>query len=226
MDTRDTNTIRVLIAAPRRLYREVIAASLSRQPGLVLAGCVTDAAQAVQAQSIAPVDIIVVDVSSPAGIGLVQALAAAVPAARLLACAVDEGEADVMECARAGAAGYVAADSSLDELVAAIQRLARGELVCPPRIAALLFRHAGRAQQSVRPADRTRTLTLREGQVYALLREGRSNKEIAATLTIAQTTVKNHVHQILDKLAVANRTQAVAALGASARVQRPRRLRA
>ena len=106
----------------------------------------------------------------------------------------------------AGAAGYVPADASLEDLAAGVHRLARGELVCSPRITASLFRQAGRTPRVSTGADakRSRRLTQREEQVLTLLREGRSNKQIAAALAIAEPTVKNHVHHILDKLAVAN----------------------
>jgi len=220
--------VRVLIAAPLRLYRDALAAALSRRPGVDLAGVVTDPAQALTIHANAPVDIVVVDVSSAAGIALVGALATALPTARVLACAVEEGEATVLECAAAGAAGYVPADASLEDLVAGVQRLARGELVCSPRITASLFRQASRMPRGSAgtDAERSRRLTLREGQVLTLLREGHSNKQIAAVLAIAEPTVKNHVHHILDKLAVANRTQAVATLSSGSSTYRSRRARA
>ena len=220
--------VRVLIAAPLRLYRETLAAALSHQPGVDLAGVVIDAEQALTMHGNALVDVIVVDVSSADGIALVGALATALPTAKVLACAVEESEATILECAAAGAAGYVPADASLDDLAAGVHRLARGELVCSPRITASLFRQAGRTPRGGAGADErhARHLTLREGQVLTLLREGRSNKQIAAALAIAEPTVKNHVHHILDKLAVANRTQAVATLSSPSSTYRSRRARA
>jgi two-component system, NarL family, nitrate/nitrite response regulator NarL len=230
MQSRASNqtVVRVLIAAPLRLYRDALAAALSRRPGMDLAGVVTDAAQALTIHTNAPVDVVVVDVSSTAGIAMVAALASALPTARVLACAVEEGEATILECAAAGAAGYVSAEASLEDLVAGVQRLARGELVCSPRITASLFRQAGRLPRGSTgtDAERSRHLTQREGQVLTLLREGHSNKQIALTLTIAEPTVKNHVHHILDKLAVANRTQAVATVSSGSAAYRNRRARA
>ena len=220
--------VRVLIAAPVRLYRDTLAAALSHQPGVDLAGAVADAPQALTIDANAPVDVIVVDVSSADGIALAGALATALPTARVLACAVEESESTILECAAAGAAGYVPADASLEDLAAGVRRLARGELVCSPRITASLFRQAGRMPRPSAGADakRSRRLTRREGQVLTLLREGRSNKQIAAALAIAEPTVKNHVHQILDKLAVANRTQAVATLSSASSTYRSGRARA
>jgi two-component system nitrate/nitrite response regulator NarL len=218
--------VRVITAAPLRLYRDALAAALSHHEGVDLAGVVADAAQALRIHALAPVDVIVVDVSCAAGIALAGALATALPTARVLACAVEEGEATILECAAAGAAGYVPADASLEELLAGVQRVARDELVCSPRITASLFRHAGHmpgASAYGGEAQRWRRLTQRESQVLTLLREGRSNKQIAAALAIAEPTVKNHVHHILDKLAVANRTQAVATLSSGASTHRTRR---
>lgn len=127
---------------------------------------------------------------------------------KILAFAVDEIGADIIECAEAGAAGYVTADASIDDLVMAIERIARSELVCSPRIAAQLF---GRiSERGERWSVEAKTLTSRERQVLECLRQGKSNKEIARTLNIAEATVKNHVHHLLEKLDVTTRAQAVA----------------
>jgi DNA-binding NarL/FixJ family response regulator len=97
------------------------------------------------------------------------------------------------------------------ELVEAIERTSAGELLCSPRIAAQLLR--GAAHQASGLASRTadRILTGREQQVLSLLKQGCSNKQIAKELTVAEATVKNHVHHLLEKLHVTTRGQAAAA---------------
>jgi len=125
--------------------------------------------------------------------------------------AVREEIAAILTFAEAGANGFVTASGTLNELVAAIRSTRAGDLPCSPSVAAQLLRHA--ASHSGRWSDpSTVTLTGREHQVLSLLREGRSNKEIAAGLNIAEATVKNHVHHLLEKLRVTTRAKAAAAV--------------
>jgi two-component system nitrate/nitrite response regulator NarL len=139
-----------------------------------------------------------------------------------LAFAVEEVTSEILHCAEAGAAGYVTEDASIDDLVAAIESIAREELLCSPRIAAKLF---GRLSESAdrRATDpyQLRTLTSRERQVFDCIRLGHSNKEIARKLNIAEPTVKNHVHRLLEKLEVATRAQAAARSRVPTRRGRP-----
>jgi DNA-binding NarL/FixJ family response regulator len=131
------------------------------------------------------------------------------PDTRILAFAVREEIAAILDYAEAGADGFVTANSSVAELVEAIERTAGGELLCSPRIAAQLLRRA----VAPPPASETDSplLTQREQQVLSLLKQGRSNKEIGNALHIAEATVKNHVHHVLAKLQVPNRGKAAAA---------------
>jgi DNA-binding NarL/FixJ family response regulator len=127
---------------------------------------------------------------------------------KVLAFAVEENAADVIECAEAGAAGYVTADASIDDLIVAIERIARSEFVCSPHIVAQLF---GRmSERGEVTSVESKTLTARERQVLDCIRHGHSNKEIAQKLNIAEPTVKNHVHHLLEKLDVTTRAQAAA----------------
>jgi DNA-binding NarL/FixJ family response regulator len=130
--------------------------------------------------------------------------------AKILAFAVDEATSDVLDCAEAGATGYVAADASLDDLVLAIERIAREELVCSPQVTARLFGRISRSAEPSPTPSPSHGLTIRERQVLELIREGYSNKEIGQKLNIAEATVKNHVHHLLAKLDVPNRGQAAA----------------
>jgi len=104
----------------------------------------------------------------------------------------------VLLCAEAGAAGYVPCDGTIDNLVDTIHSVARGELLCSPRIAATLFR-ALHVRVPKPDADRLAlTLTAREREIAPLIDRGLSNKEIAAHLRIEAATVKNHVHNLLE----------------------------
>jgi DNA-binding NarL/FixJ family response regulator len=132
------------------------------------------------------------------------------PRVCVVAFAVTEIEHLILACAEAGIAGYVGRDGSEQDVVAAVECALRGELYCSKRIAGILSRYiAAIPRQSSRP-DQQPALTSREDQVLDLLAEGMSNKEIGRALQICDATVKNHVHNILDKLRVHRRGEAAA----------------
>jgi DNA-binding NarL/FixJ family response regulator len=191
-----------------RLYSDGLAAVLGRVSELDVVATVATAAEALAAVRRRPCDIVLIDVSLPNGVELVARLPAAAPSTRALAVALREHEDDVMPWAEAGVAGYVPQEASFADLVAAINSVARGESLCSPRIAgALLRRVAALAADASRPAPGSR-LTAREAEVVGLIEQGLSNKEIAGRLSITTSTVKNHVHSILEKLAVSRRADA------------------
>jgi DNA-binding NarL/FixJ family response regulator len=142
----------------------------------------------------------------------VRRLAEACAEARIIALSVREPERNLLPFAEAGIAGYVTRDQSLTELVEIVQSVARGELPCSPRMAAGLLRHvaslAGRAGPTPVPCQ----LTPRELEIVELIDYGLSNREIAQRLYIEISTVKNHVHNILEKLHVGRRADAVACM--------------
>ncbi|MGH9202811.1 MAG: LuxR C-terminal-related transcriptional regulator, partial [Vicinamibacterales bacterium] len=198
----------VFIVADVRLYREGLAGSLSTCSRLVVVGtCANRADAREQVPPLRP-DVVVVDVAVRESLELIRDLRVEAPRCKVLAFAVEEIAADIIECAEAGAAGYVSAEASIDDLATAIEGIARAELVCSPRIAAQLF---GRiSERGERWSFETKTLTSREREVLDCIRQGKSNKEIAQKLNIAEPTVKNHVHNLLDKLDVTTRAQAAA----------------
>jgi two-component system, NarL family, nitrate/nitrite response regulator NarL len=137
--------------------------------------------------------------------------------APVLAINVRASENDVIACAEAGVAGCLTAEASLDQLVAAIESVARGEALCSSWTSAVLLRRiaALAGERSAPPAEPFAEapqphLTLREREIVELVGRGLSNKEIARELCIELPTVKNHVHRILDKLGVSRRAEAAA----------------
>jgi two-component system, NarL family, nitrate/nitrite response regulator NarL len=198
----------VLIVADVRLYREGLAVSLSHCPHFLVVGVSASRVEAFDRARLTRPDIVLLDMATRESLELIRDLRAEELPSKVLAFAVEEVASDILECAEAGAAGYVTADASIEELTAAIERIARAELVCSPRIAAQLF---GRmSERGARGLAEARTLTARERQVLDCIRLGQSNKEIARKLNIAETTVKNHVHHLLEKLSVTTRAQAAA----------------
>jgi two-component system, NarL family, nitrate/nitrite response regulator NarL len=220
--SRRARSIGVLIVADVRLYREGLAASLaSREHLVVLATSSSRLDAAARVRELLP-DVVIIDVATRESLELIRDLRSEAAATKTLAFAVEEVTADILECAEAGASGYVTAEASIDDLVAAIERIARGELVCSPRIAARLFgRMSERADRWVADASQNRTLTSRERQVLDSICQGQSNKEIAQKLNIAEPTVKNHVHHLLEKLEVTTRAQAAARATLPASRRRP-----
>jgi DNA-binding NarL/FixJ family response regulator len=197
---------RVALVVQIELYREALARALPGC-GLDVVGCASPGPEtATMARGVDP-DVILVDVTRSAGIATLRELTEAVPETRLLAIAVRDLDPDVLACIEAGAVGYVLRDSSLDELADAVRRAVRDEPLASPHVIATLMRRVADLAANGDPAS-VGDLTTRELEVVELIEKGLSNKEIAAQLSIAVTTVKNHVHSILEKLKVHRRGEA------------------
>jgi DNA-binding NarL/FixJ family response regulator len=152
----------------------------------------------------------------PDSLAAVRELAAMPAHAKIVAFAVAEVDEVVLACAEAGVASYVPRDASIEDLVASVHRAARGEMLCSPRIAATLFRRVAALAAEVQPAAAAAVLlTRREREIVELIDGGLSNKEIAQRLSIEVATVKNHVHNLLEKLHVHRRGQAAARVRAA-----------
>jgi two-component system, NarL family, nitrate/nitrite response regulator NarL len=201
---------RVLILAEVGLYRDALSRPLERDHRIEVIGVTAGLEEALAALEEVGPDIVLVDTRMREGTSAVQALVAAAPEVKVVALAVPEVERDVVAVAEAGAAGYVPREGSIEDLVAVVESVERGELVCSPKIAATLFRRVGALarDRGLEPIDGR--LTARELDVMRLIEEGLSNKEIANALSIELATVKNHVHNILEKLNVNRRSEAAA----------------
>jgi two-component system, NarL family, nitrate/nitrite response regulator NarL len=200
--------LRVLVASPIRFYADGLAHELARTDGIEVVGVARTERQLVQdADELAP-DVVLLDVS------LTPNARNALPrSVRVVALAV--AEPDVLDWAEHGVDGLVTRDSSLADVAAAIRDAHSGELHCSPRIAAELLHRVGSlaAEQTtaVEPGG-IAELTVRELEILRLIDNGLSNKEIAYSLSIETTTVKNHVHNLFEKLGVHRRRDAVATL--------------
>ena len=141
---------------------------------------------------------------------IVRAVSELDPNLKIVALAVADSDPEIMTWAEAGIAGFVTRDNSLNDLVAAVIASERGELSCSPRHAAALLHHvATMATRTTAPQRASPPqLTRRQSHVLELVGSGLSNKEIARTLGIEVATVKNHVHQVLEKLEVTRRSDA------------------
>jgi DNA-binding NarL/FixJ family response regulator len=212
MPQRPGRTVRVLVVANVVLYREGVCGSLSARGFEVLGAPVTVPAAGSFIGGRRP-DVIVIDAAAPRSFEAVQRLHVELPSAKIVVFGIEDCETDILACAEAGVNGYLLRDGTMDELADVIAGAIRGEVVCPPRVTASLFKRlAVLAEARDLLPGRWVSLTAREREVVRLLDAGLSNKQIATELHIEISTVKNHVHRILEKLHVDSRSAAVACL--------------
>jgi DNA-binding NarL/FixJ family response regulator len=204
---------RVFIVASVRLYREGLEHALSREPSIRVVGTDSSWQEAIgRLPGISP-DVTLLDCPVGEGGQAVRGISEAAPGTRVLVLAIPETESDVVIWAEAGISGYVAQDASLADLVVTIESVSRDELPCTPRMAANLLKHVAALAARIEHVSAQADLTHREHEIINLVGQGLSNKEIARALHIALPTVKNHIHNILRKLQVHRRDDAVSRLG-------------
>ena len=199
--------IRVLIVDDHEIVRKGIRALLATKRDIQVVGEASDGAEAVnQAQALHP-DVILMDLMMPKmnGIEATRQITAGQPSARVLVLTSFAADEQVFPAIKAGALGYLLKDSGPQELVQAIRQVYRGEPSLDPSVARkVLFELSTPTQKPLTPDP----LTAREMEILRLVAQGKSNKEIAGDLVIAEETVHTHVSNILNKLHLASRTQA------------------
>jgi DNA-binding NarL/FixJ family response regulator len=201
----------LVVIASVRFYREGLAELFEGVEGFEVVASVPSTAEALPAIEGSTPDMALIATDAEDGPALVRSIATRRPETRVVVIGIADDDPDVMSFAEAGVAGYVTDDASTDELVELVRGVARGEAPCPPRIAATLLQHVAAIAQD-RRQSKTSPLTMRELEIARLIERGLSNKQIAHDLSIEVATVKNHVHNILEKLQVARRGQAAAAI--------------
>jgi two-component system nitrate/nitrite response regulator NarL len=199
--------MRITIIANIRLYREGLAEVLARK-GIEVVGIAADRHAGVECVHASRPDVALLDMALLDGTPIIQSLTDGAPEVRVVALGVPETDGDVLACVEAGVAGYVPRDASLDDLVNTLMKVVHGEMICSPKITGALFRRV--AQLAGRSGSSVERLTAREHEILELIDQGFSNKQIAHKLSIELSTVKNHVHNILEKLHVSRRAEAAA----------------
>jgi two-component system, NarL family, nitrate/nitrite response regulator NarL len=210
-----TGTIRLLIIDDTCLYREGLAAILGREEWVATTRAAADADGAFHELDAFQPDVVLLNMATVDSAAILHAVVRMAPAVRVVALAVSDKEEEVIACAEAGVAGYLLRCQSLADLVAVVQSVARGETLCTPRTAAALLRRVAAMAAERRWPTESARLTAREREILDLVDQGLSNKEVARHLCIEVRTVKNHVHNILDKLNVHRRGEAAALMRAA-----------
>ncbi len=211
---------RTLIVSDVRLYREGLALALEARGDVHLVGTADSREAAQNLLATSPCAVVLLDAGMPNALAIAQTLMLIDPGIKIVAVAVADEAADVVACAQAGLDGYVPRDGSIADVAAAIHGVIHGELLCSPRMASTLFKRLAILGPVDSAADAP-LLTAREMEVVGLIDRGLSNKQIAQRLRIGTATVKNHVHNILEKLQVNRRAEAAAQLRAHARAAPP-----
>lgn len=204
--------IRVLLVDDHALFRRGMAALLAGQEAVEVVGEAGDGGEAVEKVLALHPDVVLMDLQMPVrnGIEATRQIADRAPRTKVLMLTVSDEDVDLFQAIRAGAHGYLLKNVQLETLVQAIQGVVRGEAPLSGAVAAELLKEFSRVWQgpSVPPPDST--LSQRELEILTLVAEGGSNRQIASQLVITEGTVKNHLHNILDKLHLRNRAEAAA----------------
>jgi DNA-binding NarL/FixJ family response regulator len=197
------------------LFRRGIVTVLANQENISVVGEAVNGLEAIdKAEELVP-DVIVMDLNMPqcSGLEATQALQAKMPQVSILVLTVSDNEADLFHAIKFGATGYILKNTEPEELVQAIHHIAQGGVILSPMMAAKLlteFRGLGTDAMVKKTAEEEDNLSPREDEVLRLVSQGATNKEIADSLFISENTVKTHLRNIMDKLHLANRSQAAA----------------
>ena len=211
-----TDPIRVLIADDHALFRRGLEMVLQGEPGLELVGQASDGQEAVQIAGEVVPDVVLMDIRMPkmTGIEAARQMKEVAPSAKIVILTISDEDDDLFEAIRAGAIGYLLKDIPLDELADSVRAVHGGQSLINPSMAGKLiteFATLARRGADEEPAKHAPVLKLtdREMEVLRLVARGMNNRDIAKELFISENTVKNHVRNILEKLQIHSRMEAV-----------------
>jgi DNA-binding NarL/FixJ family response regulator len=212
---RTQEPIRTLIVDDHALFRRGLEIVLATESDIEVVGQAGDGTEAIERASEALPDVVLMDVRMPrsSGIEACRAIKEVAPSAKIIILTMSDEEEDLFEAIRAGASGYLLKDIPLDEVSEAVRAVNGGQSLISPAMAGKLLTEfaalAKRDQEEVPQQVPAPKLTDREMQVLKLVARGMNNRDIAKELFISDNTVKNHVRNILEKLQIHSRMEAV-----------------
>ncbi|GAA3444359.1 response regulator [Planomonospora venezuelensis] len=206
--------IRVLIVDDHALIRRSLEMALAAEADIEVVGEASDGQEAVELADRLTPDVVLMDVRMPrrSGIEATREIKASAPSVRIIMLTVSDEEEDLFEAIKAGATGYLLKNVQLDEVPEVVRGVHEGQSLINPAMAAKLiseFATMSRKEAERPPQLPVPRLTDREMEVLRLVAKGMNNREIAKQLFISENTVKNHVRNILDKLQLHSRMEAV-----------------
>lgn len=202
--------IRVLLVDDHALFRSGIKALLQRQKDFEVVGEASDGLEGIKrAKSLKP-DVVLLDLHMPgiSGREAVRLIVEELPGTKVVMLTVSEDAEDLLDTLQAGAHGYLLKNIDTHYFLGAIRSAAQGEAVMSPQMTAKLMHSVRTPPATAAPAIDKERLTPREREILAFLARGASNKEIARSLDLAESTVKIHMQSILKKLNLVSRVQA------------------
>ena len=211
--TLTVDPIRVLVVDDHALFRRGLQMVLEQEPDIEVVGEASDGSEAVEQAADTLPDIVLMDVRMPkrGGIDACTAIHEIVPSAKIIMLTISDEEADLYDAIKAGAMGYLLKEISIEEVASAIRAVHGGQSLISPSMASKLLTEF--ASMIKRSDDRqqvpTPRLTDREMEVLKLVARGLNNRDIAKELFISENTVKNHIRNILEKLQLHSRMEAV-----------------
>ncbi|RKZ85698.1 MAG: DNA-binding response regulator [Gammaproteobacteria bacterium] len=204
------STIRILLVDDHSLFRTGIKSLLESQDGFEVVGEASDGLEGVKRAKQLKPNVVLLDLHMPgtSGLDALQMLTEDVPETEVLMLTVSEDAQDLMQALRSGARGYLLKNIEIEFLIDSIRRAVKGESVMSPQMSVALVDAVREPSIEKEPEKETVKLTPRESEIIIMLAQGESNKSIARTLGLAESTVKIHVQGILRKLKITSRVQA------------------
>ncbi|MDQ3951610.1 MAG: response regulator transcription factor [Actinomycetota bacterium] len=207
------DAIRVLIVDDHALFRRGLQMVLEGEPDIDVVGEASDGHEAIERAEATTPDVVLMDVRMPkrSGIEATRTIKDTLPSTKILMLTISDEEADLYEAIKAGASGYLLKEISIEEVASAVRQVQAGQSLISPSMASKLLNEF--AAMVKRRDERTQVpgprLTERELEVLKLVAKGMNNRDIGTELFISENTVKNHVRNILEKLHLHSRMEAV-----------------
>lgn len=203
--------IRILVIEDNRVLRDGLTLMLDQQADMHVVSTIGSGNNVLTKASQTKPHVILLDVGlkNLNELSVVESVRKNLPEAKVIGMGFVPSQSDIVEFVAAGASGFILKDATVQEFLRTIRSVARGEKVLPPSLTDSLFSHVVELALKKRKRNPTSVvrMTKREREIIALIADGLSNKEIALQLNIATHTVKSHVHNVMEKLALHSRLQ-------------------